>query len=78
MERQDLDLIACLTPAHPELGDLMAEHHELERRLTRFVEAKWLSSEDDAKQRKLKRLKLVGRDRIESILADHRRVQPKA
>jgi len=72
MERHDLDLIDRLVPEHPELVRLMEQHRHLERSLAPLAEARWLSPAEEAEERRLKRLKLVGRDRIEAILTAHR------
>lgn len=72
MERHDLDLIERLAPDYPELVQLMEKHRDYERSLAPLAVARWLSQEEEAEERRLKRLKLVGRDRIESILTAHR------
>lgn len=78
MERQDLALIDRLEPEHPELAQLMERHRGYERELAPLSHARWLSSAEEAEQRRLKRLKLVGRDRIESILSAHRGCRTEA
>ncbi len=73
MTPADLDLIERLSPRNPNLGRLMDRHRGFEQSLAGYRGRKWLSTHVEAEMRKLKRLKLAGRDQIESILVRHRR-----
>ncbi len=72
MNNDDLVLIRHLLPAHRELERLVHKHGGYEERLARMVARRWQSPSELAEMKQLKRLKLAGRDRIASILAEHR------
>ncbi len=72
MEMTDLELINGLMSSNPELQGLMKEHQELERKLENLNKKAFLTAEDQAEKKRLQKLKLRGRDRIEEILAAHR------
>ena len=72
MEARDLELIERLVNENEELRLLMEEHQELERRLEAFQEKRFLSPDEDMEKKRLQKLKLAGRDRIEGILSRYR------
>lgn len=72
MEKRDEELIAQLIAEEEELRKLVKEHKEFESRLEEFNKRLYLSDEENREKRKLQKLKLAGRDRIEQILRDHR------
>jgi uncharacterized protein len=72
MDSIDIALIDQLTPVNSELGRLWQEHKSLEERLDALGKHCYLTREEEIEQRTLKKKKLVGRDRIEKILAPHR------
>ena len=72
MENRDIALIEQLLPTHPELKRLMDEHAELEKQLDELGRHSYLSQPEIVEQRRLKKKKLIGRDRIEKILTEHR------
>lgn len=72
MEDRDLKLIEELIPQNQELADLWKEHIELEMRLQAMDDRVYLSSEEQMERKRLQKLKLAGRDRMEGILAEHR------
>ncbi len=73
MEKQDLELIEQLTARDPELKKFWDEHHELERLLEEFNRRPYLTTAEDMERKRLQKLKLAGRDKMEQILAKHRR-----
>lgn len=73
MNERDLALIERLIPDYPELSSLIATHQEYEARLEVISRQKWRTPEEEYEAKRLKQLKLAGRDRMESILAPHRR-----
>ncbi len=73
MDPKDLELIEELAPRHPELAALWREHLELEARLERLARRSYLSPQEELEVKRLKKIKLAGRDRMEAILARHRR-----
>ena len=77
MNTSDLVIIKDLAARDPELARLLQKHREYEQELEFMARRKWLSASEQADRQHLKRLKLRGRDRIESIIAPHR-VRPIA
>jgi uncharacterized protein len=73
MEREDLELIEQLTDKDPELKKFWDEHHEYERLLAEFNRRPYLTAAETMERKRLQKLKLAGRDRMEQILAKHRR-----
>ncbi len=74
MNTSDLVIIQGLAPGNPELARLVQKHQDYERELEFMARRRWLSATEQADRQRLKRLKLRGRDRIESIIAPHRPV----
>jgi len=72
MEKQDQELIERWTDRDPELKRFVDEHREFERRLEEFNRRPYLTSQEDLERKRLQKLKLAGRDRIEQILAKYR------
>jgi uncharacterized protein YdcH (DUF465 family) len=72
MEQKDLNLIERLSPADPELAQLWRQHMELEAQLDSLGGRLYLTPEEQVERKRLQKLKLAGRDRIEVILARHR------
>jgi len=72
MEKQDLELIERWANQDPELKRYVEEHREFERRLEEFNRRPYLTPLEDLERKRLQKLKLAGRDRIEQILAKYR------
>ncbi|MFP3869604.1 MAG: DUF465 domain-containing protein [Syntrophobacteria bacterium] len=72
MEKWDEELIARLLPCHEELRQYIEEHRRYEEQLERFNQRSHLTSEEELEKKRIKKLKLAGRDKIEAILATHR------
>jgi uncharacterized protein len=72
MEKRDEELIERLIPENKELGRLVAEHKEFEFQLDDLKKRLYLSDEENQEKRRIQKLKLAGRDRIEQILKDYR------
>ena len=73
MEKQDLELIEQLADKDPELKKFWEEHREFERRLEEFNRRPYLTTAETMERKRLQKLKLAGRDRMEQILAKYRR-----
>ena len=71
MSQTDL-LIQQVSQDEPELGRLVAEHRDLDEHLSRLEAQGWLTSQEQAQIRQMKRSKLQRRDRIEAILDRYR------
>jgi uncharacterized protein len=72
MEKRDQELIDQLLPDNQELQKLVKEHKEFESQLGEFTKRLYLSDEETREKKRIQKLKLAGRDRIEQILKDHR------
>jgi hypothetical protein len=72
MERQDLEIIAQWKERDPELKRFLDEHEEFERRLEEFNRRPYLTAAESMERKRLQKLKLAGRDKIEQILAKYR------
>ena len=73
MEKEDLELIEELTANDPEMKKFWDEHLEYERLLEGFNRRPYLTAAETIERKRLQKLKLAGRDRMEQILAKHRR-----
>uniref|UniRef100_A0A7V4G918 DUF465 domain-containing protein n=1 Tax=Desulfobacca acetoxidans TaxID=60893 RepID=A0A7V4G918_9BACT len=72
MEERDLALIQTWIHRDPELQRYWQEHEEFERRLEEFNRRPYLTAEETLERKRLQKLKLAGRDKIEQILAKYR------
>ncbi len=72
MEEQDLELISKWLERDPELKRYVEEHADLERQLEEYNRRPYLSNAETAERKRLQKLKLAGRDKIERILAKYR------
>jgi hypothetical protein len=72
MEKRDLELIQKHISSDAELKRYMDEHEEYERKLQVFNQRIYLTPEEEMERKRLQKLKLAGRDRIEAILSKYR------
>jgi uncharacterized protein YdcH (DUF465 family) len=72
MEQRDIDLIARIRDQDPELKEFLDKHADYERRIEEFNRRAYLTAEETMERKRLQKLKLAGRDRIEQILAKYR------
>jgi uncharacterized protein YdcH (DUF465 family) len=72
MEERDLALIQAWIEQDAELKRHMEEHEDFERRLEEFNRRPYLTAEETLERKRLQKLKLAGRDKIEQILAKYR------
>ncbi len=72
MERQDLEMIEVWKERDPELKRFVDEHEEDERRLEEFNRRPYLTAAESMERKRLQKLKLAGRDKIEQILVKYR------
>ena len=68
----DTESIEGLFPKNGELRELSVEHHKLDERLEELTKRHFLSKPEQVEQTNLKKLKLKIKDRIESIVREHR------
>ena len=72
MEKSDLEIIGEMRQRDPELQRYLEEHREFERRLEEFNRRPYLTAAETMERKRLQKLKLAGRDKIEQILAKYR------
>jgi uncharacterized protein YdcH (DUF465 family) len=72
MEKNDQQLIDQLVDRNPELKKYVDEHREFEKLLEEFNRRPYLTAAETMERKRLQKLKLAGRDRIEQILAQYR------
>lgn len=72
MEKVDLELIEELTDKDPELKKFWDEHQDLERLVAEFNRRPYLTAAETLERKRLQKLKLAGRDKMEQILAKYR------
>lgn len=73
MEKRDEKLIAQLIKENKTLREYMKRHKEYERQLEEYNKRIHLTTEESMERKRIQKLKLAGRDKIERILAEHRR-----
>ena len=73
MEERDERLIAELLKDNVTLKQRIEQHEEYEKRLEEFNKQVYLSPEESLERKRIQKLKLANRDRIELILTEHRR-----
>ena len=72
MEKRDLEIIQNYISSDGELKRCMDEHEGYERKLADFNLRVYLSPEEELERKRIQKLKLAGRDRIEAILSKYR------
>jgi len=72
LEKHDQELIDQLVDRNPELKKHVDEHREFEKLLEEFNRRPYLTAAETVEKKRLQKLKLAGRDRIEQILAQYR------
>ena len=77
MEERDEKLIALLIKDSNTLREYMGQHQEYEKQLVEYNKRIYLTTEESLERKKIQKLKLAGRDKIESILAEHRRTEKR-
>jgi uncharacterized protein YdcH (DUF465 family) len=72
MEKADAELVARWIDKDPELKRRIEDHQDFERQLEEFNRRPYLTAEETVERRRIQKLKLAGRDRIEQLLAQYR------
>ncbi len=72
MEKRDLEIIEKYSPIDEELRRYIEEHRRYEEILEKFSTRPYLNPEEELEEKRIKKLKLKGRDKIEAILAKYR------
>lgn len=78
MEQRDLTLIKELLANNETLQRLMQEHESYESQLSILERKPYLTPAEEVERKRIQKLKLRGRDRIERILTETRRTVVRA
>ncbi len=73
MEKRDLELIEKYISVDDQLREQVEEHNRFEAILEDLNKRIHLTAEEELEQKRIKKLKLKGRDKIEKILAKYRK-----
>ena len=73
MEKRDLQLIEKYSAVDEELRMYVEEHKKFEDSLEKYNQKPHLSLEEEIEVKRIKKLKLKGRDEIERILSKYRK-----
>ena len=76
MEKRDLELIQKFVSVDPELKRCMEAHEGYEKKLDELNRRLYLTPDEESERKRIQKLKLAGRDRIEAILARYRSQEP--
>ena len=68
MAEKDQDLIQRLSEENPRFRKLHEEHVLFEKKLQEYEGMTYLSDEEDLERKKIQKLKLAGKDEMETIL----------
>ena len=72
MAENDMDLIQRLSEENPRFRKLHEEHLLFEKQLQELDERTYLTPEEDLERKKIQKLKLAGKDEMETILREFR------
>ena len=72
MEANDRNLILELLERDSNLKRLYLEHEELEQQLEEYNGRSFLTADEEMEEKRLKKMKLHGVDRMMAILYEHR------
>jgi len=75
MEKRDIELIEKYSIVDEELKKEVEDHRKFEEMLNDFNKRAYLTPEEEVEKKRIKKLKLRGRDKIEEILAKYRNIQ---
>ena len=73
MEQSELDLIQELSKSNWELRTLFKSHQQYGEELAGLDRRPVLTPTDELRKKEVRKLKLLGRDRMTAILAEYRR-----
>ena len=72
MEERDSKLIEKLVETDKQLKGYVNEHFEFEKKLEEYNKKTYLTPEEVIERKRIQKLKLAGKDRIEEILSKYR------
>ena len=72
MQQEEMALVERLVNENPRFRKLYEEHQLFEKELVQYEERSLLTPEDEFEQKKIKKLKLAGKEEMERILQEYR------
>lgn len=72
MEERDEKLIAHLIESDETLKEYVQQHRDYEKQLEEFNKRIHLTTDESMERKRIQKLKLANRDRIERVLVEHR------
>lgn len=72
MDQTEEKFIIPLLDKDPELRKYYEEHLELEKKLLTYQNRSYLSPDEEMEEKRLQKIKLVGKDKIMEILGKYR------
>jgi hypothetical protein len=72
MELKDINIIKEHMDSNEVLKNLYKEHVDLERQLEKFNNKSYLTPADEMERKRIQKLKLLGRDKMENIIQAYR------
>lgn len=73
MENRDLELIERYSAENKTLAALYHEHLDFEHKIEKYNHKPYLTPAEELERKKLQKMKLAGKDRIEGILKEYRK-----
>lgn len=73
MKEDEVALIKRLMAEDEEFRRLSEEHIEFEKQLNQFNSRSHLTPAEEMERKKIQKMKLVGKDRMEMIISNHRK-----
>jgi len=72
MAENEQELIQRLSEENPRFRKLHEEHILFEKKLQEYEEMTYISEEEELERKKIKKLKLAGKEEMESMLSEMR------
>ena len=72
MAENDLELIQRLSEENPRFRKLHEEHILFEKKLQEYEDLTYISDEEELERKKIKKLKLAGKEEMEAMLNEYR------
>lgn len=72
MAENEMDLIQRLSEENPRFRKLHEEHILFEKKLQEYEEMTYISDDEEMEIKKIKKLKLAGKEEMEAMLNEYR------
>ena len=69
---EEVKVISRLCREDQEFDQLWKEHEDFDRRVAELEERRWLTPEEEVELKRIKKLKLLGKDKIEARIRSFR------